>query len=168
MKYCFSSVQLLSCVQLFVTPWTVARQASLSITNTWSLHKLMSITSVMPSNHLILCRSLLLLLSMFPSIRVFSKGQFFELAKVLKFQLQNQSFQRIFRVDFCKKCRGKKEPPLWTVGEGLYWAVALRQNSRGRVSKETKGVCEVGGVRKGFIARAGFPHKEESAGFSSV
>ena len=62
----------------------------------------------------------------------------------------------------------QKEPPLWTVGEGLYWAVALRQNSRGRVSKETKGVCEVGGVRKGFIARAGFPYKEESVGFSGV
>ena len=68
----------------------------------------------------------------------------------------------------CKKCRGKKEPPLWTIGEGLYRVVALRQNSRGRVSKETKGVCEVGGVRKGFIAMAGFPYKEESAGFSGV
>ena len=68
----------------------------------------------------------------------------------------------------CKKRHGKKEPPLWTIGEGLYWAVALRQYSRGRVSKETKGVCEVGGVRKGFIARAGFPYKEESAGFSGV
>ena len=68
----------------------------------------------------------------------------------------------------CKKHRGKKEPPLGTVGEGLYWAVALRQYSRGRVSKETKGVCEVGGVRQGFIARAGFPNKEESAGFSGV
>ena len=68
----------------------------------------------------------------------------------------------------CKKCHGKKEPPLWTVGEGLYWAVALGQNSRGQVSKETKGVCKVGEVRKGFIARAGFPYKEESAGFSGV
>ena len=68
----FSSVQLLSCVWLFVTPWTVARQASLSITNSRSLHKLMSIESLMPSNHLILCRSLLLLPSIFPSIRVFS------------------------------------------------------------------------------------------------
>ena len=57
----------------------------------------MSIKSVMPFNHLILYCPLLLLLSIFPSIRVFSKGQFFELAKVLKFQLQNQSFQRIFR-----------------------------------------------------------------------
>ena len=68
----FSSVQLLSCVQLFATPWTAARQASLSITNSWSLLKLMSITLVMPSNQLILCRPLLLLPSIFPSIRVFS------------------------------------------------------------------------------------------------
>ena len=68
----FSSVQLLSHVQLFATPWTVARQASLSITNTQSLPKPMSIESVMPSNHLILCHPLLLLPSIFPSIRVFS------------------------------------------------------------------------------------------------
>ena len=68
----FSSVQSLSRVQLFVTPWTAARQASLSITNSWSLLKLMSITSVMPSNHLILCHTLLLPPSIFPSIRVFS------------------------------------------------------------------------------------------------
>ena len=68
----FSSVQLLSRVQLFVTSWTAARQASLSITNSQSLLKLMSIESVMPSNHLILCRPLLLLPSVFPSIRVFS------------------------------------------------------------------------------------------------
>ena len=68
----FSSVQSLSCVQLFATPWTAARQASLSITNTGSLPKLMSIESVMPSNQLILCHPLLLLPSIFPSIRVFS------------------------------------------------------------------------------------------------
>ena len=68
----FSSVQLLSRVRLFVTPWTAARQASLSITNSWSSPKPMSIVSVMPSNHLILCRPLLLLSSIFPSIRVFS------------------------------------------------------------------------------------------------
>ena len=67
-----SSVQLLSRVQLFVTPWTAACQASLSITNTQSLLKLMSIESVMPSTHLILCCPLLLLPSIFPSIRVFS------------------------------------------------------------------------------------------------
>ena len=66
------SVQLLSCVQLFVTPWTAARQASLSITNSWSLPKLMPIESEMPSNHLILSRPPLLLPSIFSSIRVFS------------------------------------------------------------------------------------------------
>ena len=67
-----SSVQLLSRVQLFVTPWPAACQASLSITNTQSLLKLMSIESVMPSTHLILCCPLLLLPAIFPSIRVFS------------------------------------------------------------------------------------------------
>ena len=65
-------VQSLSHVQLFATPWTAAHQASLSITNSWSLLKLMSIVLVMPCNHLILCRPLLLLPSIFPSIRVFS------------------------------------------------------------------------------------------------
>ena len=68
----FSSVQSLSHVRLFVTPWTAAHQASLSITNSQSLPKLMPIKSVMPSNHLILCWPLLLLPSIFPSIRVFS------------------------------------------------------------------------------------------------
>ena len=66
-----SSVQLFSCVRLFATPWTAARQASRSITNSQSLLKLMSFESVMPSNHLILCHPLLILLSIFPSIRVF-------------------------------------------------------------------------------------------------
>ena len=68
----FSSVQLLSHVWLFVTPWTTACQASVSITNFRSSPKPVSIESVMPSNHLILCRPLLLLPSIFPSIRVFS------------------------------------------------------------------------------------------------
>ena len=68
----FSSVQSFSCVQLFVTPWTAARQASLSITNSQSLLKFMSIESVMSSNHLILCCPLLLPPSIFLSIRVFS------------------------------------------------------------------------------------------------
>ena len=67
-----SSIQSLSHVRLFATPWTALYQASLSITNSRSLHKLMSIESVMPSNHLILCRPLLLPPSIFPSIRVFS------------------------------------------------------------------------------------------------
>ena len=68
----FSSVQSLSCVQIFATPGTAARQASLSITNSQSLLKLMSIESMMPSNHLILCHPLLLLPSISPRIRVFS------------------------------------------------------------------------------------------------
>ena len=68
----YSSVQLLSHVRLFATPWTAAHQASLSIINSWSLLKLMSIKLVMPSNHLILCHPLLFLPSIFPSIRVFS------------------------------------------------------------------------------------------------
>ena len=68
----FSSVQLLSCVQLFATPWTTACQASLSITNSRSPPKPMSIELVMPSNHLILCHPLLFLPSIFPSTRVFS------------------------------------------------------------------------------------------------
>ena len=71
----FSSV--LSHVRLFPTPWTVARQASLSITNSQSLLKLMSIESVMPSNHLILCHPLLLLPSIFPSISIFPVSQLF-------------------------------------------------------------------------------------------
>ena len=68
----FSSVQLLSRVWLFETPWTAPHEASLSNANSWSLFKLMSIKWVMPSNHLILCHPLLLLSSIFPSIRVFS------------------------------------------------------------------------------------------------
>ena len=75
----FSSVQSLSHVQLFATPWTEARQASLSITNSQSLLKLTSITSVMPSNHLILCHPLFLLPSIFPSIRVFSNESVFHI-----------------------------------------------------------------------------------------
>ena len=93
---------MLICVWLFATPWTAARQASLSITNSWSLLKVMSIELVMPPNHLILCRPLLLLPSIFSSIRgllqwIISSHQ---VAKALEFQLQQQSFQWIFRTDF--------------------------------------------------------------------
>ena len=72
--FCETDISSIPCsrVRLSVTPWTAARQASLSFTNSWSLLKLMSIESVMPSNRLILCRPLLLLPSIFPSIRVFS------------------------------------------------------------------------------------------------
>ena len=82
-------------------PWTAACQASLSITNSWSSFKLMSIESVMPSNNLILCCPLLLLPSIFPSIRVFFKwvSSSHEVAKVSEFQLQHQSFQWTPRTD---------------------------------------------------------------------
>ena len=72
MRNLVNSVQSLSRVRRFATPWTAACQASLSITNSWSLFKLLFIESVMPSNHLILCRPILLLPSVFPSIRAFS------------------------------------------------------------------------------------------------
>ena len=91
-----ASVQSLSRVRLFATLWTTAHQASLSITNSWSLPKFTSIESVMPSNHLILCCLLFLLCSIFPSIRVSSSHQ---VAKVLEFQLQHQSFQWTPRTD---------------------------------------------------------------------
>ena len=94
----FSLVQSLSCVRLFAAPWTAARQASLSIANSQSLLKLMSIESVMPSNHLILCHPLLLLPSIFPNIRVFSNESVLHI-RWPKFQFQHQSFQLIFRID---------------------------------------------------------------------
>ena len=92
-----SSVQLLSRVQLFLTPWTAARQASWSNTNSWSLLKLMSIQSVMPSNHLILCRPLNL--SQHQGLFQWVNS-LHQVAKVLELQLQHQSFQWIFRVGF--------------------------------------------------------------------
>ena len=90
-----------SAVSDSATSWTTAYQASLSITNSQSPPKPMSIESVMLSNHLILCRPLLLLPSIFPSIRVFSNvSSSYQVAKVLEFQLQHQSFQRTPRTDF--------------------------------------------------------------------
>ena len=100
-KYWFRSIQLLSHIWLFETPWTAARQASLSIINSQSLLKPMSIESVMPSNHLILCRPLLLDLQSFPALGSFQwVSSLHQVAKVLEFQLQHQSFQWIFRTDF--------------------------------------------------------------------
>ena len=94
-------VQSLTCVQLFVTPWTVAHQASLSITNSWSLLKLISIELVMPPNHLILCHSLFLLPSISQHQGLFQWGSsLHQVAKILELQLQHQSFQWVFRVDF--------------------------------------------------------------------
>ena len=94
-------VESLSQVQLFATPWTAAHQASRSFTISWSLLKLMSIELVMPSNHLILCCPLLLLSSIYPSIRVFSnESASHPVAKVSELQLQHQFSPWIFRVDF--------------------------------------------------------------------
>ena len=95
----FSSVQLLSHVWLFATPWTTARQASLSITNSRNLLKLMSIKSVMPTNHLILCCPLLLLPSIIPSIRIFSSEWILCIRWTKYWSFSHQSFQWIFRTD---------------------------------------------------------------------
>ena len=96
----FRSVQLLSHVWLFATPWTAACQASLSITNSRSPLRFTSIESVMPSSHLILCRPLLPLPSIFPSIRVFSSESPLHIRwPVLEFQLQHQSLQWTPRTD---------------------------------------------------------------------
>ena len=101
-----SSVQSLISVRLFETPWIAARQASLSITNSWSLLKLMSIESVMPCNHLILFQSLHLLLSIFPSIRVFKwVSSSHQVAKVLSFSFSISPFNEYsglisFRMDW--------------------------------------------------------------------
>ena len=96
-----SSVQLLSPVWLFLSPWTAAHQASLSITKSQSLFKVESIELVMPSDQLILCCPLLLLRSIILSMGLFKwVTSFHQVAKVLEFQLQHQSFQWIFRTDW--------------------------------------------------------------------
>ena len=93
-------IQSLSCIRLFATPWTTARQASLSFAISWSLLKLMSIESMMSSNHLILC-PLLLLPSIFPSIRVFQMSQLFASGgpKYWSFSFTHQSYQWTPRTD---------------------------------------------------------------------
>ena len=96
-----SSVHLLSCVQLFVTPWTAGFQASLSIISSWSLLKLMSIELVMPSNHSSSVISFSSCLQFFPAL-VFpneSVSSLHQVAKVLELQLQNNSFQWIFKTE---------------------------------------------------------------------
>ena len=97
--YQFSSVQLLSCVWLFATPWTATCQASLSITKSQSLLRLMSIESVMSYNHLILWRPCLLPPSIFPNIRVFSKEWVLHIRLPKYWNFSNhQSFQWIFHI----------------------------------------------------------------------
>ena len=93
-------VQLLSHAWLFVTPWTVTHQASLSFTTSRSLLKLLFIESVMPSNHLILCHPVLLLPSIFPSIRVSSNELTLPVRWLKYWSFHHQSFQWIFRVGF--------------------------------------------------------------------
>ena len=117
----FGSVQLLSRVRLFATPWTAACQASLSITNSLSLLKLMSIESLMPSNHFILCRPLLLLPSIFPRIRVFS----------------NESALRIsFNISFSFNISPTKEHPGLT-SLRMDWLALLSSKGLSRVFSNT-------------------------------
>ena len=97
----FNSVQLLSRVWLSVIPWTAARQASLSITNSWSSFKLMCIESVVPSNYLVFCCPLLLPPNLSQHHGLFQwVSSLHQVAKVLELQLQHQSFQLIFMIDF--------------------------------------------------------------------
>ena len=106
-------VQSLICVWLFATPWTAGCQASLFSINSWSLLKLMSVESVMLSNHLSVCHLLLLLLSIFPSIRVFSNESVLHIRWPKELQLQHQSFQWIFRINFLWEGLGIS---LWSKG----------------------------------------------------
>ena len=98
---CLCSVQSLSCVHFFLTPWTALRQASLSISNSWSLLKLMSVELVMLSNHLILCPPSPLSFNLSQHQGLFQwVSSSHQVAKVLELQLQHQSFQWIFRTFF--------------------------------------------------------------------
>ena len=103
-NWAIGSVQSLSCVWLFATPWTAAHQASLCITNSRSLLNFMPTESVMPSNHLILCLPFSSRLQSFPASGFFQMNQLFASGgsshQLLEFQLQHQSFQWTFRIDF--------------------------------------------------------------------
>ena len=117
-------VQSLSHVWLFLTPWTAAHQASFSFTVSQSLRKFISIETVMLSNHLTLCHPLLLLPSIFPSIKVFSNesAHSSKRPKILKLQLQHQSFQWIFRVAYCLLSEVKSLSRVWLFATP--WTVA--------------------------------------------
>ena len=105
-EYSIGLVHALSCVWLFETPWTAACQASLSITNTWSLLRLMSIESMMPSNHLILCCSSPPTFNLSQHQDIFQwVSSLHQVAKVLEVQSQDPSFQWIFRTDFFRMDR---------------------------------------------------------------
>ena len=129
----FSSVQSVSRVRLFVAPWTAAHQASLSITNSRSLLKLMSIESVMPSNHLILCCPLLLLPSIVPSIRVFSNKPVLPIRwpKYWSFSFSispsnEYSGLTSFRMDWWSHCQSRRELEGSPVTKsGINWTIKI-------------------------------------------
>ena len=135
------SCQLLSQDWLFATPWTAARQAFLSFTTSQSLLKLVSIESVMPSNHLIFCRPVLLLPSAFPSIRVFSKGLalLIRWSKYWSFSFSISPSKWIFRVDFLysliqklshwRDSKGDWAEGAWELGGNSVWTVSWRNFS---------------------------------------
>ena len=121
-----------SCVQLFATPWTGAYQASLSINNSWSLLKLMSIASVMPSNHFILCHPLLLLPSIFPGIRVFSKESvlLIRCPKCWSFSFSNSSSNKYsglisFRIDWWFSLQSKGLSQVFSSSKASFFSTQL-------------------------------------------
>ena len=138
--YHFSSVQSLSCVWLFATPWTATHQASLSFTISWSLLKLMSMESMIPPNHLILCLPLLLLPSVFPSIRVFSNESALHIRwqKYWSFSIRpsNKYWGLIsFRTGLIRGCIGREKSgfkggrrKVWSTGRK--WDLGLEVNER--------------------------------------
>ena len=132
----FYSVQFSSVTQSWPTlcnPWTAACQASMFVTNSWSSLKLMSTELVMPSNHLILCRPLLLPPTIFPSIRIISSDSVLhnQVTKILEFQLQHQSFQWIFRTDFLEEwlvwspCSPKRFLNIWITSKQIRKIIKL-------------------------------------------
>ena len=123
----FSSVQSLSCVQLFATPGMAAHQDSLSITNSQTLPKLMSIESVMPSNHLILCHPLLFLTSIFPSIRVFSN----ELALCIRWPKLDYDLEQQRQ----GKSGSRITSPFWSLDDDNKWTECASDVSHQRRSR---------------------------------
>ena len=124
---CVAVVQLLSCVQLFETPWTTVYLASLSFTISQSLLRLTSIEPVMPSNHLILCLPLLLLPSIFPSIRVFSDEPALDIGKVTGTAQKNIEKKT---PGFCMDSQKWETPGNWKIPGRLYRERGLGEQTR--------------------------------------